>query len=51
MDNQHVTLDSTELAWLAACVECDGSISIGYHNRVKTGIKPQCAITFCNTGK
>lgn len=50
MDNQHVQVDSHELAWLAGCIECDGSISIGYHNSSKTGIRPQCSITFCNTG-
>lgn len=51
MDNQHVQVDSHELAWLAGCIECDGSISIGYHNRAHTGIRPQCSITFCNTGE
>jgi hypothetical protein len=51
MDNQHTLIDSHELAWLAGCIECDGSILMGYHNRAKTGIKPKCGVTFCNTGE
>ena len=54
MDNQHIAddlkLDSHELAYLAGCIECDGSIHIGYHH-VSTGMRPQCCINFTNTNE
>lgn len=49
MDNQHVQIDSHELAWLAGVIESDGSIYIGLASRNYP--HPQPVVTICNTNR